>query len=57
MGIAISEAQGRVGRAVGERMELLEGLPGPFIDSRPNLGETGDYQRLLDKLEELRPEI
>ena len=40
-----------------ERMELLEGLPGRFGASRPTLGETGDYQRLHEKLDELRPEI
>ncbi len=40
-----------------ERMELLEGLPGRFGSSRPTLGETGDYLRLLDKVETLRPEI
>ena len=40
-----------------ERMELLGRLPGRFIDSRPSLGETGDYQRILDKVEALRPEI
>ncbi len=39
-----------------ERVELLEGLPGRFADSRPTLGETGDYRRLLEKVEELRPE-
>ena len=40
-----------------ERMELLEGLPGRFADSRPTLGEAGDYQRLHARVEELRPEI
>ena len=40
-----------------ERMELLEGLPGRFAISGPTLGETGDYQRLRAKLEQLRPEI
>ncbi len=40
-----------------ERMELLEGLPGRFTDSRPTLGETGEYQRPHAKIEELRPEI
>jgi hypothetical protein len=39
------------------RMELLEGMPGRFADSRPTLGETGDYQRLLERVEELRPEV
>lgn len=40
-----------------ERMELLDGLPARFLDSRPTLGEVGDYQRLHEKLEQLRPEI
>jgi hypothetical protein len=40
-----------------ERMELLEGLPGRFAVSRPTLRERGDYLRLLDKAEELRPEM
>ncbi len=40
-----------------ERMELLEGLPGRFIDSAPALGEASDYRRLLERVEELRPEI
>lgn len=40
-----------------ERMELLESLSGRFGASRPTLGETGDYLRLLDRVEALRPEI
>ncbi len=40
-----------------ERMELLEGLPGRFSTNRTTLGETGDYQWLHEKLEELRPKI
>ncbi len=38
-------------------MALLEGLPGRFAESRPTLWETGDYRRLLAKVEGLRPEI
>jgi hypothetical protein len=40
-------------------MELLEGLPARFLDSSPALGEAeaGDYRRLHEKLDELRPEI
>jgi hypothetical protein len=40
-----------------ERMELLEGMPRRFGRSRPTIGETGLYVRLLDKVEALRPEI
>ena len=40
-----------------ERMGLLEGLPGRFGASRPTLGETGEYRRILDKVEQLRPEM
>ncbi len=40
-----------------ERVELLEGLPERFAASRPTLAEAGDYRHLIEKLEELRPEI
>ncbi len=58
-GILPPEAPDGVGRAVAgaDGMALLEGLPGRFAESRPTLWETGDYRRLLAKVEGLRPEI